>query len=164
MAGGDELPGRARERFRIDTMMLVEALVFIGKEQFQEARIDVMHRRRQPPAPFGGGIGAQQLPVPVEHELRIFQMAAEPRRPERIDPGRPANKDREAQDDGSREGKLEATPALRLALPLLSFAVPRGCDAVRTDDIGEAAHFPAVISIVPVAVRPKRSGRYISST
>ena len=44
VAGGHELPRGARERHRIDAVMLVEALVLIGEQQFEEARIDVLRR------------------------------------------------------------------------------------------------------------------------
>ena len=80
----DELEGRAAERERIDAVMRVEALIFIGEQQLQKPRIDVFDRRRQPPAPFRRGVGAQQLAVAVEHHVRGVELAPERRRAERL--------------------------------------------------------------------------------
>ena len=54
-----QLESRARHGRRVDAAMLVEALILVGEEHFEEPRIDVLDARRQPPAPLGGGIGAQ---------------------------------------------------------------------------------------------------------
>ena len=40
----------AHERQRIDAAMGAEALVLIGEQHGEEARIDIGHARRQPPA------------------------------------------------------------------------------------------------------------------
>ena len=128
-----ELPGGASHRQRIDAMMPVEALVLIRKQQTQKARVDVLSRNRQPPAALFRRVGAQQAPLAVEHDMGIFEIPGERRRPQRIDPGRAGGR-----NDGSR------------------------C-AGRRDYALPARHL-AEISIAPVAVRPKRSGRYMSST
>src|SRR3990172_6149347 len=114
--------------------MLVEALILVGEQQPNKARIDVLRISRQPPAPVRRGIGAQQPPVAVEHDMRIVQGLSERRWPQGIEP-RAA-----CQRDGcSRAGQA-------------------------CDDAPTACHFAAWISMAPVAVRPKRSGRYMSST
>ena len=133
MAIGHELKRGTAERERIDTDMRREALVFVGKEQLQKARIDVLPRGRQSPTAFIGRIGAQQPAVAVEHDVRIFEILAERRGPERLRPER-AGKQRDGR--GAAQACKDNAPAL---------------------------HFGA-ISTVPVAVRPNRSGRYMSST
>ena len=135
MSAGHQLPGGARQRQRIDAVMLVEALILVGEQQLEEARIDILHRRRQPPAAFAGGIGAQQLAIAVEHHVRKFEILAERRRSERIDPNATAGK--HDQRGSAGDTRQDEAPVL---------------------------HLPAVISTEPVAVRPKRSGRYMSST
>ena len=44
MAVADQLTGRARQRQRIDAVMLAEALVLVGEQHLEEARIDVVRR------------------------------------------------------------------------------------------------------------------------
>ena len=78
----DELVGRAHEGERIDAVMSEEALVLIGEQRLEEERVDLLARRRQPPAAFAGEIGPEQLAVAIEHERRDFEIAAERRRPE----------------------------------------------------------------------------------
>ncbi len=79
VAARGELHGRTRERRHVHAMMSREALVFIREKQFEESRIDVFLARRQPPAPFAGGVGAQQLAIVVEHDVRGLQILAERR-------------------------------------------------------------------------------------
>src|ERR1700687_2114539 len=134
MAAGGKLDSRPRQRHRIDAMVRTKAFVLIGKQHLQKARVDILHRLRQPPAPFAGGIGAQQLALAVEYHMRGFEILAERRRSQRIDP-------RAADECGHRRRSGKA------------------CE----DETG-ALHFAAEISIAPVAVRPKRSGWYMSST
>ena len=134
VAVAGELECGTAERQQIDAMMLGKAFVLIGKQQLQKARIDVFLGRRQPPAPLAGGIGAQQLPLTVEHHVRCFEILAERRRPQRIHPRSPGQRGQQSRTGKARQGEP-----------------PR-------------FHFAAVMSIVPVAVRPKRSGRYMSST
>ena len=134
-AAGCELQRRAQHRARIDAVMLPEALVLIGEQHVEEARIDVGDRRRQPPAAFARRISAQQAPFPVDHAGREIEGLAERRRAERSDPPRRAGKSRRAyQNAGENEARLVTH------------------------------HFAAVTSMLPLPVRPKRSGRYMSST
>ncbi len=44
------LPGGADHRQRIDAGMPAEAAIFVGDQQLEEQRIDVLRRRQQPPA------------------------------------------------------------------------------------------------------------------
>ena len=61
----------AAQRQRIDAVMGIEALVFIGQQQLEIARIDVgLGIDRQPPAAVGHRIGAQQLAVAVDDRGR----------------------------------------------------------------------------------------------
>src|SRR4029077_6601717 len=86
VATGRELNRRASERQRIDAVMAAEPLVFVGKKQRKETRIDILLGRREPPASIAGRIGAQQTPFTVEDDVRIFEILAKWRRPERIGP------------------------------------------------------------------------------
>ena len=105
-------------------------------QHLDEARIDVVHGRRQPPAALRRRIGAQQTAVAVEHLRRQFDVGRAGDRAERPHPPRAAGH----RGDG-RGGKRCENDAAGL----------------------HRTHFGA-ISIVPVPVRPKRSGRYMSST
>ena len=87
MATGRELNRRASERQRIDAVMAAEPLVFVGEEQRQKTRIDILLARREPPASVAGRIGTQQTSFTVEDDVRIFEILAKWRRPERIGPG-----------------------------------------------------------------------------
>ena len=60
VAVAHELAERPPERQRIDAMMGEKPLVLIGEQEIEEARIDILPRRRQPPAPLIGRIGPQQ--------------------------------------------------------------------------------------------------------
>ena len=97
MAIGHELKRGTAERERINTDMRREALVFIGEEQLQKARIDVLPRGRQSPTAFIGRVGAQQSAVAVKHDVRIVEILAERRGPERLRPERASK-----QRDGGR--------------------------------------------------------------
>ena len=66
----DQLPGRARERARIDAVVGVEALVLECHQHGEIALIDLGGIERQPPAAFPGREGAQQAVVAVEHGCR----------------------------------------------------------------------------------------------
>src|SRR5665213_2587632 len=100
----------------------------------ERPRIDVFHGRRQPPAALAGGISAQQLALPVEHDMRGFEILAERRPSERIHVSAAGQRGQKSRAGKAREGE---PPSFHLA---------------------------AVMSIAAVAVRPKRSGRYMSST
>ncbi len=132
-AGGELKCGASKSR-HVHPMVGPETFVLIGKEQFEETRIDVFLGRRQPPASLAGGIGAQQLALAVEHHVRGLEIFAERRPSQRIHPGADGQRGQKSRAGKTRQDK---SPGL---------------------------HFAAVMSIVPVAVRPKRSGRYISST
>ena len=58
---GDELQRGAAEGERIDAVMLEEALVLIGKEHVEKARIDLLSRCRQAPAALARDVGPKQL-------------------------------------------------------------------------------------------------------
>src|SRR5580658_10312920 len=105
--------------------MNAESFVLISKQHVEEARIDVGHRRRQPPTAFTGRISAQQAPFPVDHAGREIEVLAERRRTERSDPPRRAGKSRRAYENA---GENEAR--------FLSH------------------HFAAVTSMLPLPVRP----------
>ena len=65
------------------------------------ARIDVLARRRQAPAPVRRGVGPQQPPVAVDHDGRECAPLAERRRAERGDPAG----DAADSHDGDRDGR-----------------------------------------------------------
>src|SRR5512135_194440 len=65
--------------------MVIEALVLVGEQRLEEARIDVVARRWQPPAAFGREIGAQQLAVAVDYDGRNFEVTPERSGPERLE-------------------------------------------------------------------------------
>jgi len=67
--------------------LAAKPFVFVGEEQRQETRIDILRVGREPPASVVGRIGAQQTPLAVEDDVRIFETFAKWRRPERIGPG-----------------------------------------------------------------------------
>ena len=134
-AAGCELQRRPQHRARIDAVMNAETLVLIGKQHVEETRIDVGNRRRQPPAAFARRISAQQAPFPIDHAGREIEVLAERRRAERSDPPRRAGKSRRAYEN-ARENEVRFL----------------------------THHFAAVTSMLPLPVRPKRSGRYMSST
>ncbi len=132
----DELNGRAHHRQRIDAPMLLETPVLVGLQHFDEARIDLVHGCRQPPAALGRRIGPQQTAVAIEHLRRQFDIGETGDRAERPHPPRATCH----RGDGHGGKSCEN-------------------DAVDLHRITSGA-----ISIVPVPVRPKRSGRYMSST
>src|SRR6202044_1608798 len=135
-AAAYELHRGAHHRERIDAVMRAEALVLIGKQHVEEARIDVGHFGRQAPAAVGGRIGGQKLAVTIEHLLGEFEIAAERRWTER--PGSPGSAGHHCGASKRRDNKRYAKFATR--------------------------HLPVVTSTLSLPVRPKRSGRYMSST
>jgi hypothetical protein len=82
----DELREGAAERERIDAMVRIEPLVLVGEQQCQETRIDMLARRRQPPAPLQRGVGPQQLAVAIDHQRREGEPLPQRRRAEGGDP------------------------------------------------------------------------------
>src|SRR5260370_873323 len=130
----DQLKRRPTHGKRVNADMLVEALILVGEQQLYEPRIDILDGSLQPPTSLGVGVGAQQSAVAVEHAMRRVEIFAERRRAERCDP-----------DTGGNGGN-------------------RGSAGKTCEREPPTCHFAAVISMVPVAVRPKRSGRYMSST
>ena len=127
---------RASERQRIDAVMLAEAFVLVGEQQRQETRIDVLRRRREPPAS-----------VRRSHRRAADARRGRARRANSRDPCRAAP----ARANRPRRRRRAATTGGRRR--------PH-----RRNDEPPAFHFAPMISMVPVAVRPKRSGRYMSST
>ena len=53
--------------------MRAEALVLVGEQHLEKARIDVVERRRQPPAAVRRRVGAQQPAVAIDHLRRDAQ-------------------------------------------------------------------------------------------
>ena len=82
VAMGDGLPGSAHQRPRVHAMMLVEALVLIGEEHGEEARVDVVRRHGQAPVAVTRDEGAEQAAVPVGDERRIGEVPAERQGPQ----------------------------------------------------------------------------------
>ncbi len=142
---GHELEGGAHHGDRIDTVMLEEALILIGEQRVEIARIDLRARGRQPPAPFAGDIGPKQFAVTVEHHARDFEIAPKRRRPKRLEHAGDAAGQRGEHPHRADRGEHRAPLPFVLAL--------YGC-----------THFAGATSTAPVSVRPNRSGRYMSST
>ncbi len=138
----DELERRADDRERIDSIVVVEALVLVGEQQIEVTRIDVFHGRGQPPAAVDSRIGPQELPVAVDHDGRELDAFAERHGAEGMDPRGEGPGARDRTKSQCNGGGANAPPP-----PCWSFA-----------------HFAASISTEPTPVRPKRSGRYMSST
>ena len=86
------LSGRAQERARIDAMVLVEASILVGDEHREIARIDVMRRRRKPPAPVGQREGPQQPAIAIDDDRRAFARRHEIDRPEARDIAGPGDR------------------------------------------------------------------------
>ncbi len=66
-AVGDELQRGTSERQRVDPVMFAKALVLIGDQHLDEARVDVLRGRLQPPQSILGREGAQEAAVSVEN-------------------------------------------------------------------------------------------------
>ena len=171
------------DRERIDAEVRAEALVFVGDQQIEIARIDILHGRRQAPAPVDPRVGAQQVPVAVDHHGGEFEVLAERHGTEGMDPCGEARSDERRRDAAaiaamrSRRQRTRSVPS-----PLEGEGLGRGVDRDRSPhpprcaqrpppqggryerDVDRLAHFAASISTVPTPVRPKRSGRYMSST
>ena len=125
----DELERRAGDRQRIDAVVLAEALVLVGDQQIEIARIDVLHGRGQSPASVDRRVGAQQLPVAVDHDGGELEALAERHGTERMDPcgeGERAKPD----DDRSRDRcDAKATPRARsVPSPLAGGGLGRGVE------------------------------------
>src|SRR5262249_33048145 len=148
------------ERERIYAVVRAKALVLVGEQKLHEPRIDVLARRRQSPAPFRRGVGPQQLSVAIHHQGGKCEPLPQRRRAEGGDPIRACG---QSSDDGGRrreEARAQASPQAGWASSPARPGESRDQEICRR----KRTHFAAVTSIVPVAVRPKRSGRYMSST
>ncbi len=165
-------------RQRIDAMMRAEAPVLEGEQHLDIARIDILDRRRHAPAPVRHGEGAQELAVAVEHDggalrrrRKIERRQARPGDGEGCEGGKNRysrdGKDRAPSpspmgEGGPRSGSDEGqppTPGCSLIRPTsVGHLPPRG------KEITPFAHRAAWTSATPEAARPKRSGRYMSST
>src|SRR5690242_7766939 len=130
--------------------MVIEALVLVGEQRLEEARIDVVARRWQPPAAFGREIGAQKLAVAVDHDGRDFEVTPKRSWPERLEQAGDSARDRRGNPHHPNRDIDRSTP-------------PRVAALLRSD-LQLGAHFAGETVISPVPVRPKRSGRYMSST
>ena len=76
------LPDGAGNGPRIDTSVLVEALVLIGHEHGEEARVDIGGSHRKPPEAVLRDEGAEQPAVAVDDERRIGDAFAKRHGPE----------------------------------------------------------------------------------
>ena len=132
-----ELQAGARQSAPVDAVMRVKARILIGEQHRDIARVDFAELNRQAPAPVGQGEGAQQASVAIDDDGRSLARRHQIDRAEILKILRPCRRDGERQNENQRPG--DAEPA---AL---------------------AVHF-AMTSIAPKAVRPNRSGRYMSST
>jgi hypothetical protein len=81
-----QLRAGAQKRDRVDAVVGAEALVLVGEQQVEKARIDIVARRRQPPTAFRRGVRSQQPAVAIDHERREGEPLAQRRRPKRHDP------------------------------------------------------------------------------
>ncbi len=72
MAARQPLRPGANERAKVDAVVLVKPAVLIGDEHRDVARIDVMRRRRQPPAPVGQSERPEQPAVAIDDDRRAF--------------------------------------------------------------------------------------------
>ena len=124
VARGDELERRARHGDRIDAVMVVEALVLVCEQKLEEARIDILRRCRQPPAARGRGIGAQQMPIAGQHQMRIVHVLAERRRAER--PGKAGAGERQQPERKGKADKkyMKTPPHQRFVMAGLVPAIP----------------------------------------
>ena len=135
MAAPEPLPGRAQERARVDAAMLIETPVLVGDEHREIARIDVMRRRRQPPASVGQGEGPQQPAVAVDDDGRALARGHEIERPEARFVARPGEGRGDGRDGDERaRRRRDATRSVRrgvASLPLTPAPLPQA---------GEGAH------------------------
>ena len=124
------------ERQRIDAAMRAEALVLVGEQQVEEPRIDV-----------GDCAPASASALRWSHKPAAAGPRDRPRASKTSDPAERRRAERSDPPRGSRQHRDAGH---------------------RCGDDNEARsrvrHFPAVTSTLSVAVRPKRSGRYMSST
>src|SRR5262245_15209941 len=139
-----ELVGGAAQGERIEATMRKEALVLIGEERLEIARIDIVAGRGEPPAAFVGEIRPEQRGVAVENHARDFEVASERRR----------SIGRKQAGHGPRGRGGEPERANRRAKSY----------APQSARFRRAAHLAGPTSTAPVSVRPKRSGLYMSST
>ncbi len=113
----DELERRARDRERIDAEVRAEALVFVRDQQIEIARIDILHGRRQAPAPVDPRVGAQQVPVAVDHDGGEFEVLAERHGTEGMDPCGGAREDRHQSNAQPGADATEQTMLGRCSTP-----------------------------------------------
>ena len=183
VAARDPLAGGARHRAPVDAAMRVEAPVLVGEQHREIARIDLAAGHRKAPAPVGQGEGAQQPPVAIDDDRRAEAGGGEIERLEAGDVAVPRRRPAKAEHEDERAdgGEDAAFEGVRHSPspPTLSRTRERGivpspaCGRQANLRFAErwreapdeglpASHF-AVTSIEPNAVRPKRSGRYMSS-
>ncbi len=115
----DELRERAAKREHINAGMLRVALVLIGEQDGEEARIDIGARRLKPPAPFRRGVGPQQPAVAVDHHGRIAKLLPARRRAEGEGP--PGSGSKEAKHQSStcdHKGRCATSSATSFPPPL----------------------------------------------
>src|SRR3954454_680509 len=115
--------------------MLFEAAVFVGFQQCDESRIDVCSRDRQAPATILCREGAQQDAVAVGDDRRAARGLREIERREEVRRVLPRDRNAGREDRDQYSARKE-----------------RG-----------SPHFASCTTSVPNPVRPKRSGRYMSS-
>ncbi len=139
MAARDPLARGARHRAPVDAAMLVKASVLVGEQHREIARVDLAAGDGQAPAPVGQRESAQQPPVAIDDDRRAEAGGGEIERPEALEIAVPSRGQRQPEDEDERADDREAA----------AFE-------------GVSSHF-AFTSIAPKPVRPKRSGRYMSS-
>ncbi len=110
MAAKKPLSGRAQKGARIDAAVLIEPPVLIGDQHRKIARVDLMGRRRQAPAPIGQGEGPEQPPLAIDDDGRALARGHEVDRPEARGIARPENRRREAGDEDERHRGGEREP------------------------------------------------------
>ena len=103
-----QLRRRTHHSERIDAAVRIEALVLVRDQQIEVARIDVRDGRGQPPAAIRRRVGAQQLPVAIDHDGGEFDGLAERCRTEGIDPGHESGS---AHDAGGRRRERASAKA-----------------------------------------------------
>src|SRR4029079_3454180 len=106
------LVGRARQRQRVDAGMFAEALVFIGEQQVEVGRIDILLGvDRQTPAAVGHGIGAQKLSVAIDDGGGDFSRVRQRQRAEGNNPGGEAGGEAK-NDQAERCEDMNRSPCL----------------------------------------------------
>jgi len=152
MAARQPLRRSARHRAPVDAVVRVETTVFVGDQHREVTRIDLAAGRRKTPAPVGQRERAQEPSAAINDDRRADAGGGEVERPEVLEIEVPRRRQPKPQQERERAEKCEYAAFEGVRPP---FPRKGGGGHPR-------AHF-AVTSIEPKPVRPKRSGRYMSS-